>query len=152
MPFTISGTLPVTAGRRASSATTSVSGTVSANIVSSTCRSRKAPAAYARLRALSALLAALIQIVAHELEHFGQLSAAISAEVKRGELRRFYVKQIESTNNRGVRGWPFSMRLARRLAISVPCSYRCVANECLRTCGDTRFSIPMASAVSRTTL
>jgi hypothetical protein len=26
----------------------------------------------------------------------GQLSAAISAEVKRGELRRFYVKQIES--------------------------------------------------------
>ena len=98
------------------------------------------------------MLAALIQIVAHELEHFGQLSAAISAEVKRGELRRFYVKQIESTNNRGVRGWPFSMRLARRLAISVPCSYRCVANECLRTCGDTRFSIPMASAVSRTTL
>jgi hypothetical protein len=26
----------------------------------------------------------------------GQLSAAIQAEVKRGELRRFYVKQIES--------------------------------------------------------
>jgi hypothetical protein len=28
----------------------------------------------------------------------GQLSAAISAEVKRGELRRFYVKQIESAH------------------------------------------------------
>ena len=26
----------------------------------------------------------------------GQLSAAIQAEVKRGELRRFYVKQIET--------------------------------------------------------
>jgi hypothetical protein len=26
----------------------------------------------------------------------GQLSAAISAEVKRGELMRFYVKQVES--------------------------------------------------------
>jgi hypothetical protein len=26
----------------------------------------------------------------------GQLSAAIQAEVKRGELRRFYVKQVES--------------------------------------------------------
>ena len=28
----------------------------------------------------------------------GQLSAAISAEVKRGELRRFYVKQVESAH------------------------------------------------------
>jgi hypothetical protein len=28
----------------------------------------------------------------------GQLSAAISAEVERGELRRFYVKEIESAN------------------------------------------------------
>jgi hypothetical protein len=26
----------------------------------------------------------------------GQLSAAMQAEVKRGELRRFYVKQVES--------------------------------------------------------
>jgi hypothetical protein len=26
----------------------------------------------------------------------GQLSAAIQAEVKRGELRRFYVKQVET--------------------------------------------------------
>ena len=30
----------------------------------------------------------------------GQLSAAISAEVKRGQLRRFYVKQIESAHVR----------------------------------------------------
>ena len=29
-------------------------------------------------------------------EEKGQMSAAIAAEVKRGELRRFYVKQIES--------------------------------------------------------
>lgn len=29
-------------------------------------------------------------------EQRGQMSAAIAAEVKRGELRRFYVKQIES--------------------------------------------------------
>jgi phage terminase small subunit len=29
-------------------------------------------------------------------EEKGQMSAAINAEVKRGELRRFYVKQIES--------------------------------------------------------
>jgi len=28
----------------------------------------------------------------------GQLSAAISAEVKRGELKRFYFKQIESAH------------------------------------------------------
>jgi len=28
----------------------------------------------------------------------GQLSAAIAAEVKRGELRRFYVKQVESAH------------------------------------------------------
>jgi hypothetical protein len=28
----------------------------------------------------------------------GQFSAAISAEVKRGELRRFYVKQVESAH------------------------------------------------------
>lgn len=30
-------------------------------------------------------------------EEKGQLSAAIAAEVKRGELNRFYVKQVEST-------------------------------------------------------
>jgi hypothetical protein len=30
-------------------------------------------------------------------EEKGQLSAAITAEVKRGELNRFYVKQVEST-------------------------------------------------------
>jgi hypothetical protein len=29
-------------------------------------------------------------------EEKGQMSAAIAAEVKRGELRRFYTKQIES--------------------------------------------------------
>jgi hypothetical protein len=30
-----------------------------------------------------------------EAQQRGQLSAAIQAEVKRGELRRFYVKQVE---------------------------------------------------------
>jgi hypothetical protein len=31
-----------------------------------------------------------------EAQQRGQLSAAIQAEVKRGELRRFYVKQVET--------------------------------------------------------
>jgi hypothetical protein len=37
-----------------------------------------------------------LRVLRDEARQRGQLSAAIQAEVKRGELRRFYVKQVES--------------------------------------------------------
>ena len=39
-----------------------------------------------------------LQILRDAARTAGQLSAAITAEVKRGELMRFYVKQVESAH------------------------------------------------------
>jgi hypothetical protein len=39
-----------------------------------------------------------LRVLREMAKNNNQLSAAITAEVKRGELRRFYVKQVESIN------------------------------------------------------
>ena len=52
----------------------------------------------------------------------GQLSAAIQAELKRGELRRFYVKQVESGD-----AGEFSRMSAEELDASIPTMMRQIA-------------------------
>jgi hypothetical protein len=67
-------------------------------LTDSGCRSQHLAEAGTQLTGASAtkLTAGTKPSAVDDAQQRGQLSAAIQAEVKRGELRRFYVKQVET--------------------------------------------------------